>query len=393
MNVLGVSRGFAICLIWAGMACGQTLPVSAKIEAVPLELTMPDRYQIAPVLEPIRKVTLVAPRDGLVRSFSVQLGASVRESQEVAELDRSETAARLRIAQAEVKEKQALVKRQAADDVARAQLEGAQARAELAQLELDRCTLHAPFAGRVMGIPVCSGQYVLRGDTLLELADVSSLKALQPVDRRTMTIGSPVTVHVEDQEAAAKVQAILPLPDSFLMLRELAVPYAAAWMVLANPKGQFEPGQRLRTTAVPVRPIATVPKRAVKHESSRGSEDSMVQVLRSEYVTNVSVQVLGEVGPDRLQISGAFREADSLIAGSSVTLLPGTLVRLGDARTTRGLEATAPGSGGLDSGTSGQGASRGRATGGASNSTRSPRRPAVPTNPPAASSNETNAPF
>jgi multidrug efflux pump subunit AcrA (membrane-fusion protein) len=129
MKVLGVSRGFGICLIWASLASGQTLPVSAKIEAVPLELTMPERYQTAPVLEPVRRVTLVAPRDGLVRSFSVQLGATVREAQEVAQLDRSEAAARLKAALAEVKEKQALVKRQARDEVSEAQLDGAQARA------------------------------------------------------------------------------------------------------------------------------------------------------------------------------------------------------------------------------------------------------------------------
>ena len=89
------------------------------------------------------------------------------------------------MALAEVKEKQALVRHQSKDDVWQGQLEGAQARAELAQLQLDRCTLHAPFAGRVTAIPVYSGQYVLKGNTLLEIADVSGLKALHPVDRRT----------------------------------------------------------------------------------------------------------------------------------------------------------------------------------------------------------------
>jgi biotin carboxyl carrier protein len=392
MKLLDVSRGFGICLIWAGLASGQTLPVSAKIEAVPLELTMPDRYQAAPVLEPVRKVTLVAPRDGLVRSFSVQLGATVRESQEVAQLDRSEAAAKLKVALAEVKEKQALLKRQGRDDVAQAQLEGAQARAELAQLELDRCTLHAPFAGRVMAIPVCSGQYVLRGTTILELADISSLKALQPVDRRSVTPGSTLTVQVEDHEVAGKVQSILPLPDAFLILRELAIPYAAAWVALPNSKGDLEPGLRLRSSTVPSRPIAIVPKRAVKQESARGAEESIVQVLRNEYVTNIAVHVLGEVGPERVQISGAFRNADALIVGSSVPLLPGTLVRLGDARTTRGVEGTAPSPnyGGVESGITGPGTSRGQATGTDSGAS---RRPGSAPNPAASSSSERNAPF
>ena len=32
----------------------------------------------------------------------------------------------------------------------------------------------------------------------------------------------------------------------------------------------------------------------------------MVQVIRNEYVTNVPVHVLGDTGPERVQISGAF---------------------------------------------------------------------------------------
>jgi multidrug efflux pump subunit AcrA (membrane-fusion protein) len=398
MKVFGVSRGIGICLIWTGLASGQTLPVSAKIEAVPLELTMPERYQTAPVLEPVRRVTLVAPKDGLVRSFSVQLGATVREAQEVAQLDRSEAAARLKVALAEVKEKQALVKRQARDEVAQAQLEGAQARAELAQLELDRCTLHAPFAGRVMEIPVCSGQYVLKGTTILEIADVSSLKALHPVNRRSVKAGSALKVEVEDQEVAGKVQSILPLPDSFLMLRELVTPFAAAWVVLSNAKGELEPGLRLRSSFVPSRPIATVPKRAMKQESARGAEETIVQVLRNEYVTNVPVQVLGDIGPERVQISGGFRPADALIVGSSVPLLPGTLVRLGDPRAPRGIEGTAPSPnlGGIESGIISPGASRGRAAGadsGATHSIGSQRRQGSTPNPPASPSGDRNAPF
>lgn len=392
MKVFALSRGFGIGLIWAGLASGQTLPVSAKIEAVPLELTMPDRYQVAPILEPVRQVTLVAPRDGLVRSFSVQLGATVREAQEVAQLDRTEAAARLKIAQAEVKEKQALVKRQARDEVSEAQLEGALGRAELAQLELDRCTLQAPFAGRVMAIPVCSGQYVLRGTTILELADVTSLKALDPVDRRAVANGSALKVQVEDQEVAGKVQAILPLPDSFLILRELVTPFAAAWVILPNPKGALEPGLRLRSSSIPSRPIATVPKRAVKHESNRGADESIVQVLRNEYVTNVPIQVLGDIGPDRVQISGAFRGADALIAGSSVPLLPGTLVRLGDARNARGVEGTSPNPnfGGVESGVAGPGTARGRADGAGS---RAPLSNGSRRSAPAPTAGESNVPY
>src|SRR5208337_2329087 len=72
-------------------------------------------------------------------------------------------------------------------EVYAAQFEAAQAKAELAQLELDRLTLRAPFAGRITALPVSSGQYVLKGTVIAELADVTSLKSLVPVDRRTVS--------------------------------------------------------------------------------------------------------------------------------------------------------------------------------------------------------------
>src|SRR5271156_4340507 len=107
MFARGLSIFFALVPIGAGMACGQTLPTSARIESVPLELTMPERYQVAEILEPIRRVTLVAPADGFIRSMESRLGALVRDSQEIAQLDRNEAAARLKMAAAEVKEKEA----------------------------------------------------------------------------------------------------------------------------------------------------------------------------------------------------------------------------------------------------------------------------------------------
>jgi multidrug efflux pump subunit AcrA (membrane-fusion protein) len=331
MTVARVSRGLVVSILWTAAVSAQTLPTAARIEAVPLELTMPERYQLTEVLEPIRKVTLVAPRDGLVRSIEGRLGAVVRDSAEIAQLDRTEAAAQLKIASAVLHEKQALLKaNKGSSDLYQPQVEAAEARVELAQLELDRCTLRAPFSGRVIAVPVCTGQYVLKGTVIAELADVSSLKVMQPVDRRSVAANSSLALHIEGREVSAKVQAILPLPDEFKILRELATPLSAAMLVVANSKGDLEPGLRVHSGTVPSTPIATVPKRAVKAEDPRGGENMMVQVIRDDYVTNVPVRVLGETGTERVQIAGALRSSDSLIASTSVALLQGTLVRFGE---------------------------------------------------------------
>jgi multidrug efflux pump subunit AcrA (membrane-fusion protein) len=346
MWVNGPVRGLALLAVWAGVASGQALPTTAKIDSVPLELTAPERYQVAEILEPIRRVTLVAPADGFIRSMESRLGTSVRESQEIAQLDRTEAAARLKMAAAEVKEKESLVPTVALPArVLQAQVEAAQARAELAQLALDRCTIRAPFGGRLVALPVCAGQYVIKGTTIAELADVASLKTLVPVDRRSVAAGAGLTVQIEGQDFGGKVMAILPLPDQFFTLRELATPFAAAWISVPNPRGELEPGLRVRPTTIPLTPIATVPKRAVKHEAGSPADGGSVQVIRNEYVTNIPVRVLGDTGPDRSQITGPLRRNDALIVSTSVQLLAGTLVRFSQgAAMNRGTDGASSGS-------------------------------------------------
>ena len=92
MSFFGVSRGIGICLIWTGLASAQTVPVSAKIEAVPMELTMPERYQTRRSLNRSERSLWWLRWMGWFQVSVPSLCATVRESQEVAQLDRSEAA-------------------------------------------------------------------------------------------------------------------------------------------------------------------------------------------------------------------------------------------------------------------------------------------------------------
>jgi multidrug efflux pump subunit AcrA (membrane-fusion protein) len=361
----GLTCGFVVSIACTAMTSGQTLPTSARIEAVPVELIMPERYQVAEVLEPIRRVTLIAPSDGILRSMEARLGGMVRELQEVAQLDRTEAAARVKMASAELKEKQALLKsNKAYTDIYQAQVDAAQAKVEIAQLELDRCTLRAPFSGLILSLPVSTGQYVLKGTIIAELADISSFKALQPVDRSTVTVGSSLSAQIEGRELTAKVQAILPLPEKFSRLRELATPLGAGLLIVSNTKGDLEPGLRLHPLAIPSRPLTTVPGRALKPTDAKAGTAATVQVIRNEFVVNVPVQVLGETSPDRVQITGALRASDSLVVATSVPLLEGTLVRFGDGAATNTADGAAVGStgGGAEAGVTAPTGPRARST-------------------------------
>ena len=127
--------------------------------------------------------------------------------------------------------------------MAQARLDAAKARAELAQLELTRCTLKHPFAGKIINAPVSGGQYVTKGQTLAELADYSILKVLVPVDRTAVKAGGDLELIIEGKPLAGKVSALVPLPETYAPLRELATPWAAAWVNINNASGDHEPGR------------------------------------------------------------------------------------------------------------------------------------------------------
>ncbi|SIO66724.1 HlyD family secretion protein [Singulisphaera sp. GP187] len=325
----------------------QQVPDSAKVESIPLELKSPDRYQIPSLLEPIRRVTITAPSDNILRSLELPVGSSVRDRQEIAQLDRAEALARVKIADANVKEMQAtlaLLKQTPNAAVAQAQLEAAQARAELATLDLDRCTLRAPFAGRLIDVAVSPGQFLPKGAKVAELADDTSLRVLIPLERTAATVGSTVKINVEGQVIAGKVQASLPLPETLAPLRELATAFTAAWVILPNEKGELEPGQRALSPSLPTSTLATIPARAL-HQPAKGTSGggSHVQVIRNEYVTNIPVRILGNPGPERVQVTGLFRPMDALVVSSSVPLIAGTLIRFsGAAAAHGGVEPTNP---------------------------------------------------
>lgn len=346
-TLLGAAWGQA-----PGRGAGQAgAPVSARVETAPLDLVPPDRFAVPTVLEPARRVTLVATDDGVVQALSAKVGDAVREMQDLVLLDRTEAAARLKIAKAALKEAQAAVAagengRQNAA-VAAAQAEAAEARVELAQLAVDRCTLRAPFAGMVLSYPVSAGQFVPKGATVAELADTSTLRVLVPVDRTKVKGGQALELVSEGKRIAGKVQAMLPLPETFAPLRELATPWSAAWVTVEKANGVgLEPGQRVRNPYLPQAPIAAVPARAVQSGSADpkakgGGEGAVVQVVRNEHVADVPVAVLGEVGPERVQVAGAFRQGDVAIVESSVPLAAGTFLRFGGGAEA-GVQGTPP---------------------------------------------------
>lgn len=340
--------GVALMLAPAFPASGQgnrppatNAPVSsARIETAPLDVVQPDAYQVPLVLEPARSVAIMATNDGIVQSLLVKVGDSLRERQEIARLDPAEAMAHLAIAQAELQERQAIAQQGSSPSaIAQAQVDAAQARVELAQIAMDRCTLRAPFAGVLHAVLVDQGQFVARGTALAEMADVSALRALVPVDRTSAQINQAIRLNVEGQDVEGRIVAMVPLPERFAVLQNLPTSWAAAWVeILAPAASGLQPGQRVLSPHIPSAPIAVVPARAL-----RGSNPSAVQVIRNEYVAGVPVRVLGERTPGRIQVTGDLRPGDVLVVESSSALADGTLVRFGSGSgASSSLQTTPP---------------------------------------------------
>jgi multidrug efflux pump subunit AcrA (membrane-fusion protein) len=300
----------------------------ASVETADIAIVYPDRYAVPVVLEASRRIFLTAASDGILKSVAAPVGTNVKELQEIAQLDRSEANAKAKIAAANVKEAKADADRAKSGDgnhaVAQARLDAAEARAELAQIELDRCVLRAPFPGKILDAPVTPGQFVTKGNKLAELADYSVLKVLVPIDRTAVKVGEDLELIVEGKPHSGKVSALVPLPEAFATLRELATPWAAAWVTINNANGALEPGQRVRGPFAPLQPITAVPTRSLR---ANEAGDTLVQVIRFNNVLDIPVKVIGDAGFDRTQISGAFLATDAAIVASSMPLASGTVIR------------------------------------------------------------------
>ena len=113
MTIRGVAWAVGLALGTAAVAPAQTQSpgnpnqMAAKVERAPLHLTPPDRYQVPNLVEPLRKVVVMAPTEGVLKSLAVPVGATFKEGQEFGRLDTAGALARLKIAMASVKEMQA----------------------------------------------------------------------------------------------------------------------------------------------------------------------------------------------------------------------------------------------------------------------------------------------
>lgn len=289
-----------------------------------------DTYKVSLQLHPAKLLDLTAPLDGVVRSVTAQPGQKLAKEADPIRLDDTRPSLVLRRAKAHVQaatiEKKMAQAKSDADLVALAdaRLEAAQADFDLAQSDVNRTIIRAPFAGSALRIHVVEGQFVRAGDRLLSLADTSKLQLEIPIDRSQAKVGDQIELKVEGAVINAKIEALLPLAAQFEPMRDLAASPASALVSIDNAQGKLAAGQTVYTKLIPLEPVALVPSVGVTNVSDGNRK---VQVLRSRVVRNIVVQILAQVGTERVYISGPLIAGDEIIVNSSQELPDGTVLR------------------------------------------------------------------
>jgi multidrug efflux pump subunit AcrA (membrane-fusion protein) len=303
-------------------------PVIIKRE--PLTLIDARTYRVPLQLDPIRKLELVAPVDGVVRSISGKAGGKVPKETSVIQLD--DAAAALRVKRAKSLLQAAKIEKKIADaakqpdamELAQARLEAVEAELALEELAAQQLVLRARFAGELARINVSEGEYVRQGQVLAVLTDSTKLQVELPADRETAKVGGPIKFQVEAVDMEGKISAVMPLAARFDPLRELSEGLVSVLVEIDNAGGKQFAGQGVFTSLIPNSTVSQVPALSVANlpDGSR-----KVQVLRDNIVRTLPVALHSRVGTESVWISGPFKRGDELVVSASKELADGTPVR------------------------------------------------------------------
>jgi membrane fusion protein (multidrug efflux system) len=202
--------------------------IAVRVEAAARE-PISQLYSTSATLRAKKRATVIARTRGVIRELRVEEGARVSEGQILAVLEddeqriaaeRAKTAAE--VASSELERQaglldQGLVSEDVYERLRRDAVDARHA-AELAELELSRTRIRAPFSGVVLTRQLDVGATVSDGTAVYDLADVTPLEADVNIPERHVTRlepGQPVrlTADASDISVDARIDRIAPSVD------------------------------------------------------------------------------------------------------------------------------------------------------------------------------------
>lgn len=271
--------------------------------------------------------------DGRIDKLLFKEGQPVKKSAVLVVLDSAEQRARVAAAQADLKlaesrykrseelVAQNFISRQALDE-SRANLDILRARLRQEQVAFEKTVIRAPFAG-VAGLrQVSPGAYVGKGDDLVRLDALGTLKLEVPVPETYLPlvrIGQPITLTVDalpGQSFSGKVHAIDPVVDP--VSRNVRVRAR-----IANPAGTLKPGMFARATADLGGKAHAIllPEQVIVPKA-----DGSYVFLAVDGKAELRKVVLGKRDPGRVEIVSGVAAGDTVILDGQIKLRPGVPV-------------------------------------------------------------------
>lgn len=195
----------------------------------------------------------------------------------------------------------------------------AQTRLAMAQLDLEKCRLVAPFSGVIDEISVETGEFVAQGQQVLTLIDLDPLEIQLEVSTEVakhLTLGQTVEVRARQTTLKGHLIAIEQDPDPSTLTHSLTISVRAQDMI---------PGQRVDIT-LPLgkyNNAIAIPETAILYESGL----AYVFRITEQELEKIQVQVAERVMSQRI-IEAGLHFGEVIVANNVSAMSPGLKVRL-----------------------------------------------------------------
>lgn len=195
----------------------------------------------------------------------------------------------------------------------------AQTRLAMAQLDLAKCRLVAPFSGTIDEISVETGEFVTQGQQVLTLIDLDPLEVRLEVSTEVakhLALGQSVEVRAGQSALNGHLIAIEQDPDPTTLTHSLTVSVHAQDMM---------PGQRVEVT-LPLgkyRNTLAIPETAILYESGL----PYVFRITGDTLEKIQVQASERIRSQRI-IEAGLHPGEQIVADNVSAMSPGLKVRL-----------------------------------------------------------------
>ncbi len=320
------------------VAANAAKPAQAKRPASPVETAVAKSEELSDDISAIgsllsdESVDIAAETNGRIVEILFADGAEIEEGAVLFRLDQklvlaqvADAKARLDLAKSVVERNSTLIKSkniaQSIFDQSNTELTLAESALALAEVQLGKLTIRAPFSGRVGFRSVSVGAYVQAGASLVHVEKIDKLKAafsvpelffqqLQPGQRVNVTADA-----VANENFEATISAISPLVD----INGRALQVRAE---LDNTANRLRPGMLIRIAVRgPQRNAVTVPEAAIVPRSNGVAVFTVTDAKAKEVKVTMGKRTDGVV-----EILDGIKVGDEVIVAGNARLADGATV-------------------------------------------------------------------